>query len=140
MDFKNEIKPTLAFIDAQIRVLDAKGITNANCDDPANQEKILFAMAEQGPLIHMTAVVETLAVILDDIIPESFRPLTDEEKKEKYWLAKCSKCWWWGSSRLLVGGGRDYWGEYDDPVCPVCGTIDVDKIDNDKVSLEIIEE
>jgi len=110
-------------------------------DLPTKEELTAFheASANQMPFINQISIIDAMAGLLDAVLPHSFKPLSKEEIAEKYWLAKCSKCYWWGCSRLLNGGGKDYWGEYDDPTCPLCGTSEIDAIDPRKVKFVTIE-
>ena len=64
-----------------------------------------------------------------EIAPKSYKPLSEEDKKEEYFLAKCDKCGWYGSSKLTLGGDQIAdTGDYDNIYCPICGSSDIDEI------------
>ncbi len=62
-----------------------------------------------------------------EIAPQSYRAISEEDKKERFFETKCDKCGWWGSSKLLSGGQAIAdTGDYDDSCCPVCGNLDLE--------------
>jgi len=133
MSFKDQISPTVKMLEDAARAVPFPQIADKNMPTQKEMDAYNEASRKQMPFYNQASVVEGMAYMLDEVLSKSFKPLTKEELAKKYWLAKCEKCYWWGSSILLAGGGRDYWGEYDDPRCPLCGTHEVIAIDNKKI-------
>ena len=133
MSSKDQIAPTVKMLEDAAKAVPFPKIVN--CEMPTEDEIKAHheASSKQMPFYNQASTVEWMASMLDEVLPKSFKPLTKQEVAEKCWLAKCEKCYWWGSSMLLNGGERDYWGEYDDLTCPLCGTHEVIAIDNKKI-------
>lgn len=56
------------------------------------------------------------------LIKESFKPLSEKDKEDNWYLAECPNCGWWGSSRLCGGGQIADTGDYGSCSCPICYT------------------
>jgi hypothetical protein len=58
----------------------------------------------------------------------SYCAAPEEDKKQNYYTAECSKCGWWGSSKLMNGGGQIAdTGDYFDGTCPVCDNDEIEE-------------
>jgi hypothetical protein len=56
------------------------------------------------------------------------KPICSEKELNRYYPAKCQKCWWVGSSSKVNGGGPlGDSGDYDDIYCPRCDSWEVDE-------------
>ena len=68
---------------------------------------------------------QTMKTIIE-VMPKSFKPLTESQEKNHFYLAECDKCGWWGSSDLIQGGGAiGDTGDYSDSYCPICGSLEI---------------
>ena len=133
MSFKDKIVPTVKILEDAAKAVPFPEIVNYEMPTEDEIKAHHEASSKQMPFYNQASTVEWMASMLDEVLPKSFKPLTKQEITENCWLAKCEKCYWWGSSMLLNGGERDYWGEYDDLTCPICGTHEVIAIDNKKI-------
>lgn len=125
-------------------------IDNGISKDDA-KEAVIIAETEAEERHGLDAACDALAIgklknrldNIKNIVKNSFKPLSKENKRKRYYLAECGGCGWWGSSRLLNGGewmpGCD---DYDDCYCPICGNAEIEDkgyFEEEKTALRLEE-
>jgi hypothetical protein len=73
---------------------------------------------------------EELCLLLDSIKAE-LRKGVLADASSRYYNVKCKKCGWYGSTEFVGGGGQIAdTGDYDDIFCPVCGSTDLEDLED----------
>lgn len=74
-------------------------------------------------IIHYVETVDKILYNLEKVLPNSYNYIN----KDNYYTCECFDCGWWGSSEYLNGGGQIAdTGDYDDTICPICNSCEID--------------